>query len=959
MPNTPEDRPKLDLKTTLNLPKTSFPMKADLPRREPEMLARWDEEDLYGQIRAARQGRPPFVLHDGPPYANGNIHLGQALNKILKDVVVRSRSMMGFDAPYVPGWDCHGLPIEHRVDKELGAQKLNLSPLEIRGRCRDYAEKFIAIQGEEFRRLGVLWDRRRGTIYRTLDREYEATVVEELGRFFARGAAYYGLKPVHWCPSCRTALAEAEVEYAERVSPSVYVRFPLVNHASRFPELGDSPLSVLIWTTTPWTLPANRALAVHPGLDYVIVEVGGERLLLARDLLATVSHAAGWESPRVIAARRGEALAPTGPGMTGALLARRPFPSPDGAHSAILPGEHVTMDQGTGVVHTAPGHGADDFYLGQRFGLETFAPLDDGGRFTAEVPEFAGLAAFDADAKIVAELDRRGLLLRSDPFAHSYPHCWRCRGPVLFRATEQWFLSMETQELRARALAAIRKVRWTPAFGEDRIFQMIERRPDWCISRQRSWGVPIPVLRCRNGHAYTEADLFTHVAALFREHPRGSDAWFEEGKQAEARRIPPGARCRTCGETPSLAERHILDVWFEAGVSHRAVLGKQPELPWPADLYLEGHDQYRGWFHSSLLTAVNGAGEAPYRAVVTHGFTLDGTGHKMSKSLGNTVSPLDVVARHGADVLRLWVSMVDFLDDMRISDEILARNGEAYRKIRNTFRYLLSNLGDFDPAADSIPASELLPIDRWALQQLNTLNARILKAYEEHTLHIVYHSLLNFCTTTLSAQYLDVLKDRLYTFPPASRERRAAQTVLLAVADALCRLMAPVLCFTAEEIWTHLPGAGREPSVHLAEFPAAVALPEDLDLVTRWERLWEVREEVSRALERARQLKQIGTGLEAEVVLEAPQELTQFLRSFGAELRFLFIVSSVVFGPAGEDALPGERLAELKVGVRRAPGLKCERCWNYSTRVGEATLHPTVCERCAKALAAILPADGC
>jgi len=945
----------LNIKATINLPKTSFPMKAGLPRREPEWLARWDETDLYGQIRKVRKGRKPFVLHDGPPYANGNIHLGQALNKILKDVVVRSRNMMGYDAVYVPGWDCHGLPIERRVDKDLGARKREMSALEIRKACRDSAESFIEIQAEEFRRLGVLWDRKNERIYRTIDGSYEAAVVRKLGRFFEDGSAYYGLKPVHWCATCRTALAEAEVEYADHVSPSVHVKFPLLDAGERFAELAGRDASVIIWTTTPWTLPANRAVALHPEHEYVLLEADGEVYLLARQLLQPVAEQLGWADHRVLRTLPGSELGPSGPGLEGALLSRPPYgeqPSP------LVLAKHVNLEQGTGAVHIAPGHGADDFYLGQQMGLETYAPLDDAGRFTDAAPAFHGQHVLDANSDIVADLKQRGLLLHHEDYSHSYPHCWRCRKPVLFRATEQWFISMDATDLRSRALEEIRKVRWTPASGEARIAAMVENRPDWCISRQRTWGVPIPVLRCPEGHPYTKPDLFEHVAKLFLSHPGGSDAWFEEGEEAERARIPPGAKCEECGQEPSRAERHILDVWFESGVSHAAVLGSSEELPWPADLYLEGHDQYRGWFQSSLLVAVQDRGKAPYRSVVAHGFTLDSEGRKMSKSLGNTVSPLDIAEKHGAEILRLWVAQVNFLDDMRMSDENLARLGEAYRKIRNTFRYLLGNLSDFDPNDHSIPVDELLEIDRWALHQLNQLSDRVVRAYRRYELHTVYHSLLSFCGVTLSSLYLDILKDRLYTAAADSRARRSAQTTLQRIAEGLCRLMAPILCFTAEEVWSHLPVAGRRcDSIHLAEFPAAVNLPEEPEMLQRWSRLWQVREEISRALELARQEKLLGNSLEAGITLEADDELRAFLEGFGEDLRYYFLVSQVSFGPAGDAAYRGEQFPSLGIHVQRAAGSKCERCWMYSTRVGETQDLPGLCERCVPVVEGLRPAD--
>jgi isoleucyl-tRNA synthetase len=953
--NEESGRPAFNIKSTINLPKTSFPMKAGLPQREPGWLDRWDEDDLYGKIRAVRKGRKPFVLHDGPPYANGNIHLGQALNKILKDVVVRSRNMMGYDATYIPGWDCHGLPIERRVDQELGARKKQMPALEVRRTCRQYAEKYIDVQSGEFRRLGVLWDRKDQRIYRTIDGLYEATIVRQLGRFFEDGTAYYGLKPVHWCATCRTALAEAEVEYADHVSPSVYVSFPLTNAAERIAELRGREAAVVIWTTTPWTLPANRAVALHPDQEYVFVEVKGNLYLLARQLLAAVAAELGWNNPAVVYALPGSELGPTGEGLEGALLARPPYGE---ALSPLVLGTHVNMEQGTGAVHTAPGHGADDFYLGQTLGLETYAPLDDQGRFTDAAPAFHGEHVLEANGHIVQDLEQRGLLLHHEDYTHSYPHCWRCHSPVLFRATEQWFLSMDHGDLRARALEEIRKVEWTPGFGEARIAGMVESRPDWCISRQRTWGVPIPVLRCPDGHPYTGKDLFEHAAKLFLEHPGGSDAWFEEGEEAERARVPPGARCTECGKEPARAERHILDVWFESGVSHAAVLATSDDLPWPADLYLEGHDQYRGWFQSSLLVAVQDRGKAPYRAVVTHGFTLDGEGRKMSKSLGNTVSPLDIADKHGAEILRLWVAMVNFLDDMRMSDENLARLGEAYRKIRNTFRYLLGNLSDFDPGEHALAVDDLMEIDRWALHQLNLLSERVVRAYRRYELHTVYHSLLSFCGVTMSSLYLDILKDRLYTASADSKARRSAQTALYRIAEGVCRLMAPVLCFTAEEVWSHLPAAGRRPdSIHLAEFPASMNLPEEPEMLERWSRLWQVRDEVGRALELVRQQGLIGNALEASITLETDDELKGFLEGFGDDLRYYFLVSQVSFGPAGENAHRGEKLTGLAIGVERAEGAKCGRCWMYSTQVGDAEALPNLCERCVPVVKEMLPAD--
>jgi len=927
-----------DLRSTLNLPKTDFPMKANLPQAEPRRLEKWKSENLYGKVREARKGQPVFVLHDGPPYANGHMHLGTALNKILKDVVVRSQSMAGHDAPYVPGWDCHGLPIELQVDRSLGPKKKQMSAVAFRQACRAHADKFVKIQRAEFERLGVQgeWDEP----YLTMSPGYQATIVRQLARFVERDLVYKAKKSVYWCISDRTALAEAEVEYDEdHRSPSIDVRFPLAEGErekleATHPALKGKNVSTVIWTTTPWTMPANLALAFHPEADYGFYPVEGTNdvVLVAKTLSESASRRWGLALGPPIAETKGEVLE--------GVRFRHPWIDRD---SPGVLGEYVTLDTGTGVVHTAPGHGWDDYLTGMRYGLDIYCPVDEGGYFLPEVEHFAGKRVFDANSEVVAFLKEKGRLLASGQEKHSYPICWRCKNPIIFRATEQWFIALDGEgKLRERALEGIARVKWFPAWGQERIHNMIATRPDWCISRQRLWGVPITAFYCKGcGKAVLQADLCRRVADLFEKE--SADAWYDrEAKDL----LPPGFACPDCGKTEFEKEKDILDVWFDSGSSHAAVLGHRKDLPWPADVYLEGSDQHRGWFHSSLLVGVATRGAPPYRQVITHGFTVDAEGKKISKSLGNDVDTQKLIAQHGAEVLRLWTIMVDYREDMRFSDEMIKRVAEAYRKVRNTCRYLLSNLYDFDPAKDAVPEAELDELDRYALNRHRQVVARVLEGYDAYEFHVVYHQLVQYCAADLSSFYLDVLKDRLYCDGAKSPRRRSAQTVLHRMVRDLGRLLAPVLPFTADEIWPLVPGA-TEASVHLTVFPKLEA-PDD-PILARWATLHEVRGAVTKAVEEARNAKLCAGSLEARVTVKAPAATLALLREHEAKSRVfpgnlanLFIVSRVDL----------EEAPALGVTVDRAPGGKCERCWTYSEKVGRLSVHPGVCERCAAVLEA-------
>jgi isoleucyl-tRNA synthetase len=965
----------LDLKKTVNLPKTAFSQKANLAQTEPIRLKKWAEIDLYALIRQARAGAEKFILHDGPPYANADIHLGTAMNKILKDFIVKSRTMMGFDAPYVPGYDCHGLPIELYVERKLGAKKASMPAVSIRRACREHAANTLKRQTRDFQRLGILgeWD----NPYLTMSNHYEAETARLFGRFVERGFVYKGARPVYWCIHDQTALAEAEVEYHQHTSPSVYVKFKLTSDPGQIDQalLGRN-VFVLIWTTTPWTLPANLGIAVHPDFEYSAFEHGDEVYIVASELLEAVAAKCGLE---------GEAS------VTERVLARFPGSKLDRLEcrhawldrpSLIMVGEHVTLGgeadaeteldvrearekqattkAGTGCVHTAPGHGHDDFTIGKRYGLDVYCPVDNAGRFTPEVEHFAGMQVFEANAPIVEFMRERGVLLFTESYDHRYPHCWRCKNPVIFRATPQWFISMDQHggtlvesggngvqttagfsSLRDSALREIDRVQWLPPWGAERMRNMFKGRPDWCVSRQRVWGVSIPVFYCgRCNEAVADRQIIDHVADVFERE--SSDAWYTyEAKDL----LPEGYSCRKCGATDWTKETDILDVWFDSGSSSIAVLENRPGLRWPADVYIEGGDQFRGWFNSSLIIGLVAHDRAPYNAVLTHGWTVDAQGKAMHKSAGNAVPPEEVIKESGAEILRLWCASSNYFDDMRCSPEILQRVTDGYRKLRNTARFALGNLHGFDPSRDSVQEDQLTEIDLWALAELNAVIQKVRQAYDAYEFHVVYHTLYNFATVTLSARYFDIIKDRLYTFAPRNQARRSAQTVLFRIAKALATMLAPILVFTADEIWENLPHAEPEKmfSVHTEVFPESSGSGHDA-LLNTWNELFAVRDDVLGALETARNARQIGSSLEARVELTASGSVYELLNKQRGDLRYLFIVSQVDLIKADAD------IASWAVKVHRAHGEKCERCWNYSVHVGESSRFRTVCERCVAAL---------
>lgn len=932
-----------DYKDTLNLPKTTFPMKANLAQKEKEILHFWDENQVYQQMQNKDKTKS-YILHDGPPYANGHIHLGHTLNKVLKDMIVKFKTMKGHYAPYVPGWDCHGLPIEHQVDKKLGSKKESTPVLEKRKLCREYAERFVHIQRDEFKRLGVFGDWEKP--YITMDYAYEAAIVREFNNFLLRGSVYNGKKPVHWCPTCVTALAEAEVEYADKESPSIYVKFKVVNPQGKFAPDAVEGTYFVIWTTTPWTLPANMALALHPLYIYRLVKTPAGELIIAQDLVKDCMEKTGY--------RENEYTITEG-GWTGAELEGIACNHPwiEREVKTII-GEHVTLEQGTGVVHTAPGHGEEDYDMGLKYGLDVYAPVDERGRFTEDIQDFAGQNVFKANDAIILKIKGLGVLLgNAQPLSHSYPHCWRCKRPVIFRATEQWFISMDKNNLRQSALDQIEGTIWIPKWGRDRIHGMVENRPDWCISRQRAWGVPITLLRCNDcGEPLIDKAVMDTIEREVAES--GADVWFQKSAREFA---PAGYRCPKCKSQEFSKETDILDVWFDSGVSHAAVTEADPRLFSPADLYLEGSDQHRGWFQSSLLAAVGTRGRAPYRAVLTHGFVVDGKGKKMSKSLGNVIAPQEITNRQGAEILRLWSSSADYREDMRISNEIISRLVEAYRKIRNTCRFLLGNIYDLDTSAaelKDINSNELPEIDRLALSMLQGLVKRVNNAYETFAFYEVYHAIYKFCIMDMSSFYLDILKDRLYTCKADAQERRAAQVVLYNILTSLTKMVAPILSFTAEEIWQHIPGK-REVSVFLSDFPEVNPDFLNIELEQRWEVLRNIRDEVNKALELKRQEKFIGNALEAKVVLHVDEEIKKILDEYKKFLPTLFIVSSVdvsSYSEAIENAYKSTELNDFAIIIEGAEGDKCQRCWNRRVSVGTYVDHPELCKPCYEVITA-------
>lgn len=928
----------LNYNDTLNLPKTDFPMRAGLPKTEPKRLEKWEKEQVYKKLMEKNDGKPLYVLHDGPPYANGDIHLGTALNKILKDFVVRYKNMSGYKAPFVPGWDTHGLPTELKARKKAGVGNASkLSDVELRNICRDFALGYIEDQKSQFKRLGGIgeWD----NPYITLLKEFEATQIEIFSEMACKGYIYKGLKPVYWCSDCKTALAEAEIEYAEDECKSIYVKFNVIDDKGIFNNMGVDLKKTyfIIWTTTTWTLPANVAICVGPRFNYCVVKCEEEYYVIAEELVEKTMQAAGKSDYEIVGTVLGKDLE--------YMKAAHPFLNRE---SLVIVGDHVTLESGTGCVHTAPGHGMEDFDVCRNYDeIEIIVPVDSNGRLTVEAGEqFKGLKTEEANKAIFEHLESTGALFASEDMIHQYPHCWRCKKPVIFRATEQWFCSIDA--FKEDAIKEIKNVKWIPGWGQDRITSMVRDRKDWCISRQRKWGIPIPIFFCKDcGKPLIDKKVMQAVADMFRKE--GSDSWYI--KSAEEI-LPDGVKCSECSCEKFEKEKDIMDVWFDSGSTHAAVLAKRPYLKWPADLYLEGADQYRGWFQSSLLTAVATKGKAPYKTVVTHGWVVDGEGRKMSKSLGNGIEPKQIVDQYGADILRLWVASSDYHADIRISKDILKQLSEAYRKIRNTARFMISNLYDFNPDNDMVSIDDVLPIDKWALMKLNELNEAIVKAYDNFEFHHVYHALHNFCVVDMSNFYLDVLKDRLYVEKADSKERRAAQTTMYIILDSITRLMSPILAYTSDEIWEFMPHRSNDDKecVLFNEFPKPVSIKLDEEFINVWDKIQALRDDVKKALEISRKNKEIGKSLEAKVRLYCSGDLYEFVKQVEKELPSVFIVSQVEIINGNEGDIKGSSLPGVSITVSKVDADKCERCWTHSETVGQNKDHPTLCKRCAEIL---------
>jgi len=923
-----------DYSKTLNLPKTDFPMRANLPQREPEFLKKWDEMDIYNRQLKKNKGKEKFILHDGPPYANGGIHLGTALNKILKDIIIKYYSMNGYETPYIPGWDTHGLPIEQRAIKELGLKRHEVGPVAFRDACKDFALKYLDIQREAFKRLGVRAD--WNNPYVTLTPDFEAKQIEVFGEMCKKGYIYKGLRPVYWCPDCETALAEAEIEYTEDTTLSIYVKFPVKDDKGLFKDFAEDleKVKFVIWTTTTWTLPGNMAVCLNADFEYAVVKVQDEYLVIAAELVENVMKVASIQEYEIIKKIKGSELE--------GIICRHPFIDRD---SLVITGDHVTLDAGTGCVHTAPGHGAEDFQVCRKYNIETIVPVDDKGYLTKEAGKFAGLFYEKSNAAIIEELKSGNYLLASEKIIHQYPHCWRCKEPIIFRATEQWFASVEG--FRQEAIEAIKTVKWIPEWGEERITGMVRDRGDWCISRQRIWGVPIPIFYCKKcGKELINDDTINAVKELFAKE--GSNAWY---KYDASEILPQGTKC-TCGCNEFEKETDIMDVWFDSGSTHAAVLETRDNLSSPSDMYLEGSDQHRGWFQSSLLTSVATRGRAPYRTVLTHGYVVDGEGRKMSKSLGNGIDPEDVIKEYGADILRLWVASSDYKTDIRISKDILKQLAEVYRKIRNTCRFILGNIYDFDPDKDAVEYSKLSDLDKWALLKMSRLIEKVNDAYKRYEFHLMFHAIHNFCVVDMSNFYLDIIKDRLYTSKPDDINRRAAQTVMYEILESLVKMLTPVLAFTSEEVWQYMPHKSTHciDSVQMNDWPQINEKYIDSSLEEKWDRILDLRSDVSKALEIARANKLIGHSLNAKVTIFADGDDYDFINSIKDELITVFIVSDFELkriDEASDDAVKGEFFSDIKISVSQAKGEKCERCWMYSESVGKNEKHPLLCSRCA------------